>query len=227
MNSMQNTNSLMRHHILTSVLPGLFIACLACAPGVASADVMARDGGEQAAIAKAQAMLRQMALEKDALQSENSQLEEELKKKDKKIEKLNSKIERTDKSLKNTSDTVARYQEAVASQRQRMGEMRDKFQKLVDKYRELVSALKLVEAERTGLQTRSAQQSAALDECGKKNNELYQATLDMIEKYENKGVWDSLLQQEPVTQLKRVEIENIVDGEKYKIDKLKVAGSDK
>jgi len=193
--------------------------------GVTFAEVSSRDPGDSAALAKAQYMLREMATEKEALQAESDRLKEEIERRDKNIDELNKKIERASNSLKNTSDTVTRYQEAVASQKQRMEEMRDKFQKLVDKYRELVVALKHVEQERVGFQEKTSQQSVELEECGKNNGELYQATLDMIDKYESKGVWDALLQQEPVTQLKRVEIENIVDEAKYRIDKLKVVDS--
>jgi chromosome segregation ATPase len=193
--------------------------------GVTFAEVSSRDPGDSAALAKAQYMLREMAAEKEALQAESDRLKQEIAKRDKNIDELSKKIERTGNSLKNSSETVARYQDAVASQKQRMEEMRDKFQKLVDKYRELVAALKHVEQERVGFQEKTSQRSAELQECGKKNGELYQATLDMIEKYENKGVWDALLQQEPVTQLKRVEIENIVGDETYRIDRLKVVDS--
>jgi chromosome segregation ATPase len=191
-------------------------------PAVGAAEVAVRDGGEQAAVMKAQTMLREMAMEKEALQAERTQLEGELAKRDKKIESLNGKIERITKSLNNSSDTVNRYQDTVTLQRERMEEMRGKFQKLVDKYRELVAALKLVEAERVAMQETAAHQSDEIGDCGKKNDALYQAALDMIEKYENKGVWDALLQKEPVTQLKRVEIENIVDDAKFRIDMLKV-----
>jgi chromosome segregation ATPase len=189
---------------------------------IVHAEVSTRDNGDSAALAKAQTMLREMATEKEAIRAEADQLKEEIAKRDKKIDELNHKIVRTKDSLKNSSETVSRYQDAVASQRERMESMRDKFHKLVDKYRELVAGLKHVEQERVGLQADAVQQSRALEECGRKNGELYQATLDMIEKYENKGIWDALLQKEPVTQLKRVEIENIVDDAKYRVDMLKV-----
>lgn len=202
--------------------PALFAMTLILFPMICSAEVASRDVGEQAAVAKAQAMLRQISSEKEALQAEKAQLEEELAKKDKKIESLDKKLQHAEKSLKSSADTANRYQDAVAAQRARMEEMRGKFQALVDKYRELVAALKLVEMERVALQDKTAQQVGEIEACGKKNGELYQAALDMIEKYENKGVWEALLQQEPVTQLKRVEIENIVDEAKYHAEKLRV-----
>ena len=185
----------------------------------------ARDGGgnaNQDALAKAQYLLRQLSEEKDALKAENDKLQEEITKRDTKIDKLNKKIDHVNKSLDSSKDLVGRYQETVAAQRDRMAEMRDKFQKLVDKYRELVAALKLVESERTGLNNKVAEQLKVLESCSKKNQELYQVSVDLMKQYEDKSVWDALMQKEPVTQLKRVEIETMLEETQNRIDDLKI-----
>jgi len=184
----------------------------------------ARDDGNanQDALAKAQYLLRQISTEKDALKAENDKLQEEITKRDAKIDKLNKKIKHANDSLDNSKELVGRYQETVAAQRDRMAEMRDKFQKLVDKYRELVAALKLVESERTGLESKVSEQLKVLESCSNKNQELYQVSVDLMRQYENKGVWDALMQKEPVTQLKRVEIETMLEETQNRIDDLKI-----
>ena len=209
------------YHVgVTVLLPA--IVCLLLISD-ASAEVAARDNGNDAALAKAQYLLRQISMEKEALQAENAHIKEEVEKRDKKITALNKKIDSTKKSLSSTRDTVGKYQEAVSAQRTRMVEMRDKFQKLVDKYKELVVALRLVEGERASIQKANQSGLRELDNCADKNQQLYQVNLELLNQYKNKGVWDAMLQKEPVTQLKQVEIENIIEDIQYRIEKLKVA----
>ena len=200
------------------------ISCLLWT-GIASAEVSARGDRNDGALAKAQYLLRQISMEKEALQAENSHIKEDLKKRDIKIKVLNKKIENTKKSLSSTRNKVGKYQDAVSAQRTRMVEMRDKFQKLVDKYKELVVALRLVENERAEIQKEKLSGLRVLENCADNNQQLYQVNVELLKQYENKGVLDAILQKEPVTQLKQVEIENIVDDMKYRIDKLKVSDS--
>lgn len=200
------------------------IACLLYSTAV-TAEVAARDDGNQAAMAKAQYLLRQISMEKEALQAENAQLKEEAEKRDKRLQALKKKIASTKKSLNNSQDMLGKYQDAVTVQRERMMEMRDKFQKLVDKYKELVAALRLVEGERASLQKKNQTSLRTLQKCADNNQDLYQANLELLKQYEQKGVWDAMMQKEPVTQLKRVEIENMIEDMKYRIDKLKVANT--
>jgi hypothetical protein len=39
---------------------------------------------------------------------------------------------------------------------------------------------------------------------------------------ENRGFWSSLTEREPFTQLKRVELENLVEDYKYRADELRL-----
>ncbi|MDT8383290.1 MAG: hypothetical protein RRB22_02645 [Gammaproteobacteria bacterium] len=189
----------------------------------ASAEVAARDNGNDAALSRAQYLLREISMEKEALQAENVRLQDEMLKRDKKIESLNKKIELTKSSLSSSRDTLGKYQEAVTAQRARMGEMQSKFQKLVDKYKELVVALRLVESERADVLKVNQAGRRALENCADNNQQLYQVNMELLDQYKHKGVWDALLQKEPVTQLKQVEIENLLEEMQYRIEKLRVA----
>jgi len=189
----------------------------------ATAEVAARGNGNDAALAKAQYLLRQISMEKDALQAENAQIKDEVEKRDKKIQVLSKKIKNTNKSLSSSRNTLGKYQEVVTAQRTRMVEMRDKFQKLVDKYKELVAALRLVEEERASIQKAKQAGLRMLDGCADKNQKLSQINTELLKKYRDKGVWDAIMQKEPVTQLKQVEIENYIEDMQYRIERLKVA----
>ena len=56
-----------------------------------------------------------------------------------------------------------------------------------------------------------AHQDAA---CEASNRKLYQLNVDLLERYRKKGVFDALLQHEPMTGIKDVETQNIV--QKYR-----------
>jgi chromosome segregation ATPase len=212
-------------------------------PISAGAEVVSRNQGGQEAAAKAQSLLRQMSLEKDLLQEANDRLKEDVAKRDKqnaelkaalerykkeaesvrrKNESLSTEVDRGKAAMDQTKEVVGRYQEVVGAQRERMEDMRTKFQSLVDKYKELVGALKLVEAERVRLAEQGDEQLRVLEDCAGKNHALYQANLEILEQYHQKGVWDALLQKEPVTQLKQAEIENLIEEMQYKLNKLKM-----
>ena len=97
------------YHVGVTVLLPVIVCLLLISD--ASAEVAARDNGNDAALAKAQYLLRQISMEKEALQAENAHIKEEVEKRDKKIKALNKKINSTKKSLSSTRDTVGKYQE--------------------------------------------------------------------------------------------------------------------
>ena len=57
-----------------------------------------------------------------------------------------------------------------------------------------------------------AAQTGRADGCEDKNRKLYSVTTDLIDRYkENRGAWEKFLLSEPFTQLKSVEVENLLD----------------
>jgi len=63
-----------------------------------------------------------------------------------------------------------------------------------------------------------AQQTKLTDTCATRNARLYEIGGEILERYENKGVFSSLLAAEPFTGLKRVELENLVEDYRDKLD---------
>ena len=58
--------------------------------------------------------------------------------------------------------------------------------------------------------------------CATNNVKLYHASLEMLDLYQKKGVADALQQDEPFIQLKRVQLENLVQDYKFKVEDLRV-----
>ena len=50
---------------------------------------------------------------------------------------------------------------------------------------------------------------------------LYETGLEVLDKYKNKGIWDAFMQQEPVTGLNEVEVENIIEEYRHRLYKQK------
>jgi DNA repair exonuclease SbcCD ATPase subunit len=197
------------------------------APTMSNAETARRDGGaDNAALLRAQGQVREMAAQRDALTTELEKFKEESKKKldekDAKIAALNKRIEAAQASADKSDAAADKTREVNQAMRDRILDAQDKMQKLVAKYKELVAALRVIEDERTTLQQTVARKNADLDACSKDNVTLYQTSLDLIERYENKGVWDAMLEREPVTQLKRVELENVVQDYRTRVNAAKV-----
>jgi len=59
--------------------------------------------------------------------------------------------------------------------------------------------------------------------CMKKNAELYQISVELMDRYRSKGVVDALLQAEPFTQLEKVRINNLLQEYRDKSDADKIS----
>jgi hypothetical protein len=146
-------------------------------------------------MARAQRMLRQMSLERDAAQADNARLKNE-------VEELNRKLG----GLKKSSEA------ALAKSRESNTTLNDSLQQTVQK-------LHKAELEKNQLQDMVDGQAELIQSCESKNAKLVQANRELLGRYEKKGFFDTLLQREPLTQLKRVEIENIVQEYQDEIDR--------
>jgi len=97
---------------------------------------------------------------------------------------------------------------------------------------ELTERLNKVEADRAALDQKQKQTMATLqntekalrnldqkyDQCAEHNAKLYTIASEVIKKYENKGVMGALIEKEPFTQVKKVEMEKMVQDYKDRID---------
>jgi len=156
----------------------------------------AADNEEQKVLAKAQRMLRQISLERDAAQAESAKRKGEL-------EELNRKLAGV---RKNSEAALAKSQESNAA--------------LDENLQQTVKQLHQAETEKNQLQEMINGQAELIQSCESKNTELVQINRELLDRYQKKGVFDALLQREPLTQLKRVEIENTVQEYQDRIDRM-------
>ena len=78
--------------------------------------------------------------------------------------------------------------------------------------------LKSMVAEKKTLQSELRKERHKFNRCETKNAKLCMIANELIEKYQNKGIVGTLIQKEPFTQLKKVEIEKFMQEYKEKIE---------
>ena len=167
----------------------LIVLALACGA------TWAADNDDQKA-ARAQRMLRQMTLERDAALAENARLKIDL-------EELNRKHT----GVKKSSDSaLAKSRESIAALNADM--------------QQAMQNLRRTESEKNLLQETVVSQAQQIETCESHNVKLLQVNHDLLGQYEKKGFFDSLMQREPIIGLKGVELENIVQDYQDRLDRL-------
>lgn len=177
-----------------------------------SGAVWAQDANANAqknALAKAQFMLRQATGEKaevqqqaDALKKQVEQLTKELAlvktaagdTQQKMAEKFNGTIEQWKQHDEKINEQLALLRAQLKEQAQQRAQVEDKLKVQTDNF--------------------------AL--CYGNNKQLLALNNELLSRYQNKGVLDAVSQKEPFTGRKQVEIENLVQDYRYRIDDLKI-----
>jgi chromosome segregation ATPase len=192
------------------------------------------------AVARAQQLLKQVAAEKQRLEGELARMREEMATKDaehqREIEALKSDNESTRTSLSETQATLEEAQQSnlslgkqLGGTQNQLGRTQTELQAVTQKQQDTEATLQQTIAEcdamKANLEAQLAEQTRLREETEAKNLKLYEYNVDLMNIYADKGVMDSLLQREPFTGIKQVEIENILEEYSYKLDQQKVEPS--
>jgi hypothetical protein len=161
------------------------------------------------ALAKAQYMLRQLSIEK-------AELDKTLAKQKMEIEKLSKEITQLKAESKNKLDAAQKNQQQIVSQ---LKSAQQKFENQLQS--ENAKSTSLITTKQT-LEQRLAKQVQNFDVCYDNNKKLYQINQEILAKYQDKDFWDALRQQEPVTAVEKVKVENLVQDYQYEMDQLSV-----
>ncbi len=173
----------------------LFSAAMFMASAMMADTARAADAADQK-VERMQRMLRQVSQERDSLQAENTRLKSE-------IEELNRK----NVGAKKSSDA------ALAKSRESNATLSTELQRTEQNLRQ-------IQTDKDLLQETVVGQAQQLETCESHNVKLLQVNRNLLGQYENKGFFDSLMQREPITGLKGVELENIVQDYQDRLDRL-------
>jgi nitrate/nitrite-specific signal transduction histidine kinase len=157
------------------------------------------------AMARAQFMIRQVTAERDQLKTDKAGLEKQLAELQKKYDAMESKGSKTSGDMK-----------------QQFTQLRDLYDSERKAHEESRAAMASLLAEKNHVTDIARDSNQGLEMCIANNRKLYDLNQNLLSKYENKGVWDSLVQAEPFTGMSQIEIENMIDDAQYKLDDLRV-----
>ncbi len=171
-------------------------------------------GGSAKAVAKLQAMVREITSERDALKTERdtikTQLEADTKKLTAEVDKL--KQEKTaaasaESRLNSELSVQKANNEAING---RLEKTNVKLLEIIEKYKQLNQDKNELSATHASLEDAQRHTKTELQNCEDKNMKLFEATQALLTSYEKKDVFDTMLKAEPVLQFKTVEMEAIV-----------------
>lgn len=174
------------------------------------------------AVRRLQFQMQQISGEKAALEQDNAAITKARDALKKKSDELASSVART----KQRQAALEKEAEAL---KQDKGKLTEDIAQLKKELSESQLALRDTRQhlqQETALKQRLEQDLSARDKalnvCEIKNQKLYQYHVELINKAQNRGSLGVLLEAEPVLGFKRVEIENLLEDYRDKIDKQKI-----
>lgn len=176
----------------------------------------ARSGGN--ANAQLMQQMQQLASERTSLQAENAKLKKELDDMRKERDALKNGqaalVHRVQSSESLLKEGAARNQSSA----QELAQTKEKTQQLVAKFRETLQSMREIETDRTTVKQTLATRDQELKTCIDRNMALYKLNDEVLTRLEHQGAWSRVARAEPFTQIKRVELENLVDEYKSRAD---------
>lgn len=149
------------------------------------------------------------------LQQENTQLAQEKA-------ALDGQLKAVQSSLEESSSKAQIAASRAAALGKELKEIKAEKEALAAELAETKEALNKSALAGRQLDADLKQKNESLAICQAKNAKLHGYGVDLLDKYEKKGCGDALLQADPFTQLKRVEIENLMEDYREKLDEQKL-----
>jgi chromosome segregation ATPase len=187
---------------------------------------------EREMLRRAQSALQKSEQEKSKLLEEKTALEKEKGDLSVKV-KANARTERQLAEARKKEAAQAKGLEGLAQQlessKAKVAELEAKLKALGGRLAESDAHGQQLSAQAADLGQKLQQQreiigrqAQTVQACDDKNTKLYQLTGELLSRYERKGVWDSLLQREPFTGIKDVEVQALLQEYKDQADALKI-----
>jgi len=120
-----------------------------------------------------------------------------------------------EKKLKETEDASARIKKELA-------DMEQKYAQATQHCRDRERDLKNMTGERDKVQSELKRTGQALERCETNNARLVVMAEDLLKKYKDKGIVKAIMEKEPLTQIKKVEMEQLAQEYKEEIEQLKI-----
>jgi chromosome segregation ATPase len=205
--------------------PAATFALLAAFAGAAYGQTARSGGGNNAQLLQ---QMQQLASERTALQAENARMKKDLDDLRKERDALKKGEQAAEGRAKATEAalTLARNTSRRDTSEEELKQTKDRMQELVTKFRETIQTLKEVENESVTAKQAYAASDRDLKTCVDHNAALYKLNEEVLTRLEHQSGWSRVATLEPFTQIKRVQLENLVDDYKSRAVEQKLkAGS--
>ena len=211
----------MKDSLILQILLRIAMVCLACTTSIG-----ALAGADEA---KDKQAMHHMQLQLRAIQQEKTELADQVEVLKKQLNELESKRAVLEKKLGSQSKQISELSDKQLSDKQQQAELSDKYQESEKKLKQMEQQYLAANNSLQQTQIKDEQEKKRLDGdiqvCEKKNFELYQISVQLMEKYQAKGVMDAIRQAEPFTQLEKVRIENLLQEYRDKSDANRIVSS--
>lgn len=181
-----------------------------CLPGALAADAATKDQKkERQALRRMQQQLTEIQQQKSALDQEKIALEEMLK-------KTNGETEAQKRLAASAAAKVSRLEGDIETADKEKAELRARLDEAGKRNEELSSQRKQLEQDLKNRETALERQNELRKLCEGNNGELYRIGQELVGWYASKGPLNAIMEAEPFTRIKSVEMENLL--EKYRDD---------
>lgn len=167
------------------------------------------------AMRKAQGMLRQLASEKNALEVKIGELESEL---------ASAKAEafRVQQEVNQQQSINSAMMGNNAALVERIKSDQGKIQNIIEKYRARQTELELYQHDHVLLKNIIIERDEWISSCQKANALLIDAGKDLLIRYNQKSIWDSIVALEPISGIGNVDAEVENQEYRFKLEDLKI-----
>ncbi|MFZ1980528.1 MAG: hypothetical protein WAU61_04420 [Smithella sp.] len=112
--------------------------------------------------------------------------------------------------------------ELTAKNKKELQDAGKKYDQAIQQNKDLEHNLKKVNGEKDNLQAQLKKTAKALKSCKENNAALCVIGEELVKAYKNKGITTAILEKEPLTQIKKVELEQLTQKYKENIEQLKI-----
>ena len=193
----------------------LLAAVFLCTPPVHAAS---KKDPNKEALRRVQMQVKQGQDEKEILAQEKAALSQEmeaLKKKTGGIEASVARANRARIQADEQAESLKREKDALT---EKVADVEKRLSENEHSLRDTRQNLQQETSQKQRLEQTLGARDKELGVCETKNKKLYQYQVELINRAQNRGSLAVLLESEPLTQMKRVEIENLLEEYRDKID---------
>jgi chromosome segregation ATPase len=214
----------------------LFLLGLAFAIGFMQPNIAHAAEKKDKAAKRAQQMMQKMKQDMEAekanmqlqFDTEKKVFEDKLKANEVELASVSSKLNAAEKKNKNLDGEIKKLTidktSLETNLQQTQAELEITQKNLADlniQHKQALADLKFNDNQRKTLSTNLAETTKSVNECTEKNTKLHQFGTDLIKLYDKPSAYEAVMRKENFFQLKRVELENILQGKQDSLDEAK------